>query len=461
MDSTSELMLYAWISNITFFCGIYYIYKIKNNLMDYSIIFLVFLFLFCNGQVFLYSLGTKIDDLLIFKICTINEILDAEKYFCFSIQMFIVGEIALIKGENIKINEISYKISTIYMESMELVGIIMICISIIPFLLVLFNNLRVSIHLGYAALYSANDNASLFSGMLYITKMFIPGIIMIMYVKRENRIILRLLIIIICLIALLFIISGNRGEGLSLVVMLIIFYNTFIKKYYKKNMLIIAILVVFILLSIPVFASFRLLQNRSFSDFTSVITEVLCSDTNPIVSAISELGYTMHPWILTQRIVPLSKNYAYGESYIASVLMLIPRIFLGGHSFASKAALDIWLQSTLNMPYGPGYSLFAETYYNFGWYFGILASFVLGAFFSKMFNVTSKNREHAIIKRLLALIFLYNSLILARFPFHSTVRNLVYLGVIPYLGILILANKDSYFNIKGSVKSFMKNENEP
>ena len=202
---------------------------------------------------------------------------------------------------------------------------------------------------------------------------------------------------------------------------------------------------IFISILIPFIANYR--SNRDEGALSS-LNKVLNNDDNPIIQTINELGGTMNAWCLTDKAIPSLQNYGYGSSYISSVGMLIPSFMLGGLSFANYAALDIWLQNIWNMSYGPGFNIFAETYYNFGWYIGILFSFILGYVFGKIFNIKSKNKEKNGLLSILSVIFLYNVLLIPRLPFHNTLRNFIYMYVLIFIVINFIYQKEKVNNIE-------------
>ena len=160
----------------------------------------------------------------------------------------------------------------------------------------------------------------------------------------------------------------------------------------KKDILKVGIILATVLMVIPIFKNFRLISNKSITSLMQTIKQ--SQEDNFIIETIEELGSTMYPYILTERAVPFKQDFKYGESYIASVLMLIPSQLLGGESFATKAALDTWLQDISSLSYGPGFSILAELYYNFG-KIGPVMGFFIGAFYSIIFNIKLKNEENA------------------------------------------------------------------
>lgn len=429
-----KLMIVAWMSNIVFIWDLYVFYKAKRNILDFSLIFFVFFFLFCNGQVMLYSLGYEPSRMLIFKVSSLEEIYEASVYFLFSMILFCLGAIAPMYRHR-ELNKVKKIDNQGLVGSIYSAGILLLIISIVPYLYIFLTKSITSIIYGYSALYR---NAIQVSGVIgYISKLFIPSLFMIMYAKYDNKTLRRFVYVILLIIAGICLLSGNRGDGLSIIITLVVFRQLYGNEFKGKNIIRLVIIALAVLIITPLIASFRSMQGRGIADLGQLFLEsVRDEDKNLIISAISELGGTTYAFILTKRAIPALTGFKLGQSYIASFFMIIPSQLLGGFSFAKYAALDIWLQNIHKMTYGPGFSITAETYYNFGWMGGIVFSYFLGLFFTKMFNMKSVNQNKNEVLRLLSLIFLYNSIIVARFPFHNTIRNIVYIYIIPYLLIM-------------------------
>ena len=85
VDYNTAILYASFVVIIVFSAILFQIYTIKKNILDYNIIFLIFLFLFNFGQVFLYALGTNIKYLILFRACELHEIFDASIYFLYSI----------------------------------------------------------------------------------------------------------------------------------------------------------------------------------------------------------------------------------------------------------------------------------------------------------------------------------------------------------------------------------------
>lgn len=440
-DINHKLIMISCITNICFIWCVYSIYKIKKNIFDFNIIFLTFLFLFCNGQLFLYSLGVRPDKMSVFILSSRESIYNAGIYFCYSLLFFQLGTLLSIKKINNN-NLSEAKTSEQFLQATRIVALLLTIFTSIFFFINIVPKLSSSIKYGYEFLY---ESSQVQDGILiYFSKMFVPSLLLLLYSFKDKNIARKLIMFFLALIVIMHLIIGSRGSAISIVVVLIVFYHTFIKKIKGIRFVGFTILLLLIMITIPTIYEFRSQENKNILSFIDTIHEVTeDSESNVMTKTISELGYTMHSFILTYNVVPSRQNYKFGESYISSILMLIPSKLLGGYSFAEKAALDNWLQDIYRMSYGPGFSIVAETYYNFGWYFGILFSFILGILYTKMFNFRNSNNDKNNLLKMLSLIFLYNSLLSARYPFHSTTRNIVYMYFLIYALILI-----TYGNIK-------------
>lgn len=436
IDNDNYLKSIALLVNILFIICIYFIYKKKKNIFDFNIIFLAFLFLFCYGQVFLYSVGVTKENLYLFSMFNCSQIIEATIYFYFSLIFYILGMSLYLKKDK----ELSVEIDENLNKAIKKCAIILLLISIIPFFYLLIPTLYNSIVYGY--MYNF-DNAMEVSGITgYLSKFFIPSIFMLLYTLKKQKHKSNFLILFLMFIAFLFLLRGSKGSGITILIGVIVFYSTFIKKIKGINIIKIVPIIILITVIIPVISEFRGVKEKNITDLGKTFSQTVSNPSeNFIVKTIEEMGGTMQAFILTKEVIPSQVNYKYGESYFASIMMLIPSPLLGGYSFAPKAALDTWLMKIHNMSYGPGYSLIAETYYNFGWHIGIIFTTILGIFFTKMFSISSEDKNKNELLRLLSFIFLYNSMIKARFPFHEIARNAFYMYFLVYIVVILIYNQ--------------------
>lgn len=427
----NNLMVIAWISNVTYIVYIVSTIILKRDWLNANIVLMTFIFLFCNGQIFLYSIGVNTSKMIVFLANTEPEIIRASTYFLFSYIIMGMGLNIVNKKYDYK-----YRINDNYNAAIKSVAIFICITSGIIYLFITVPKFFIALKSGYGALYSLEDSSNLnFIG--YYSKFFIPSLLLLIYCYRDNKWIRNLLTGFCLFLACCLLLIGGRGDPIAIVVILIVIYGKYIKKYVLKDFVFFIVLLLIMSIVIPFMANYR--SNRS-DGIENTLNNVLEDDNNPLTQTIAELGATMNAWCLTDKAVPTLHNYGYGSSYIASVGMLVPSFMLGGISVAQYAALDIWLQNIWDLSYGPGFNIFAETYYNFGWNYGIIFAFCVGYIFGRVFNISSKeqNKDKDSLFSVLSLIFLFNEMLIARFPFHNTLRNFIYMYGLIYLMVNII-----------------------
>lgn len=429
----SNLMMLAWICNVSYVIYVAFTIKLNGEWLNGNVIFMTFIFFFCFGQIFLYSIGVDTCESLVFVSNTKSEIIRASKYFLYSYLLFGLGlNFTVIKYDY------KCKIDSKYNIAIKKVAYFIAITSGAVYFYLMIPKIFLAIRSGYGSLYEENNISNL-NLLGYYSSFFIPSLLLLFYAYKDNKKAIKIIISILIFISICLLIIGGRGTAISIFVIVLFIYGKYIRKYGKKDIIVLFFIFIFISILIPFIANYR--SNRDEGALSS-LNKVLDNDDNPIIQTVNELGGTMNAWCLTDKAIPSLQNYGYGSSYISSVGMLIPSFMLGGLSFANYAALDIWLQNIWDMSYGPGFNIFAETYYNFGWHIGILFSFILGYVFGKFFNIKSKNKEKNGLLSILSVIFLYNVLLIPRLPFHNTLRNFFFMHVLIFLIINMVYKKD-------------------
>ena len=435
-DYYSSIMIVAWITNIFYFIFVSIIYKVKKNILDFNIIFLVFIFLFCFGQVFLYSLGISPTKLYLFNWFGEKLVLKASIYFLLFSVFYMIGVYLNLNYDNMKIKTTNDEFLNFAIRRF---AYFLLVISIVPFFYILLPTLYNSIAYGY--IYNFNNAIEVTGFNGYLSKFFIPSLFLLLYSYRNDKTRFKVIISSLVMICIMYLIRGSKGSGLTIIVGIVVFYSNFIKKISGVKILKIIPLLLIILFIIPLISNYRGSANKDLQSFSESISETINNSDNLFVNSISEMGGTMQAFIYTYKIVPSNYKFGYGKSYLSSFMMIIPSFIIGTSVFSENAALDTWLMKTCNLSFGPGYSIVAEVYYNFGWYGGLLFSILLGLFFTKMFHLKSKNETKMELLKLLSFIFLFNSMTKARFPFHETIRNVFYMYFIFYFIIINIYNK--------------------
>ncbi len=451
-NNTSELnydtsKIYGMITIIIFLIFFYILYKINKRIITSSSIFLTFLCLFSAGQTMLHTLNVDMDVLYIYNANDIEKIIEAQKYFNLSLCFYFLGNLFVEREEEQQalLVDDEYKI-----RAVKIVGYIFLTISFIPYMYNLFTTIVATMQSGYASLYENAAEGSVVNNIIsYMSQYFILALILLFYANLKNKNRSRKYIVILVIVSILNLLTGSRGTAMSIIVIIILLYDIYIKRITKRHLFLLVFFTVILSYILSFILVIRSEEDKSFDSIIKAVESSTLGEENPVILLISELGNTMNAWLLTERVIPEEVEYKLGESYFASVMMIIPSFLLGGNSYANQAALDIWLQDTYNLYFGQGYSLIAETYYNFGDY-GIIFTAILAIVYTGIFNFKLKkgSKDNNNIIKILSIVFLFETLIVARFPFHSTVRNIVYKVIIPYILIQLTYNTICKKNMK-------------
>lgn len=106
------------------------------------------------------------------------------------------------------------------------------------------------------------------------------------------------------------------------------------------------------------------------------IASVYADVANPAVATISEMGQSAVTIAHTIALVPESRDFDLGASYLLSMLAVVPNVAWDIHPAIARGLPSDWLTRTVEPVIwaqggGLGYSVFAEAYLNFGWFGGV------------------------------------------------------------------------------------------
>lgn len=319
-----------------------------------------------------------------------------------------------------------------------IVAIIMITIGMPQFIYSSISKLTISFSESYLAIYNNHGEVNTLSNIITSTSMFfIPGIIMLIIACKKNKKIVLFCITIVIINLIISFASGGRGGAIVLALTFLWLYYSQIKKINYKKILILIILVFFIIKLFNVIAIYRDYSSKNMSTFMEAIEK--SNRNNAIVTSIKEIGGNIFSLYHTIKIVPQNSDYLYGYSYFASIMAIFPSLIFGGYSFSKDAALAEWLMYQLNLDYGPGFTILAESYYNFG-FLGFFAMFTIGFIYAKKLQNGKKCNDERILESIKISIFMYIGLITFRGTMLLIFRYYFYTILIPFLLISIIKN---------------------
>ncbi len=428
------IFLTSWLSNISFINIIYDIYKKDHNYMDLGIIFLSLIFLFCNGQFFLYSFGVSTTKLSIFKY-SLSDLYTASSYFLYSFNLISLPFIIKSSG-----CECVSKNSNELDNSIKKFSFLCLIVFSFPFLYYKLSQMMISIRYGYESIYYSNINAHSFGDIIgYFSNLFVISLILLLYVYRNNKTGRRIFAFLLFLLIVMSFVTGLRGSAITLLICFALVYFKFINNNIKKQTLTVIVMIVILLTIIPIVKDYRSISDKSISSAFNYAQEK--SQDSIIIETISELGGSTQPFIMVSNIIPSIHSYKYGLSYLSSFMAIIPSTVYSTSFFTDNAALDLWLMKAYHMNYGPGFSIMAESYYNFGFVGGVIFSFFLGYFFSFILYYKSKEEKYYNLNYLLSISFLLMSLMIARGSFFHVPKCIIYLMMLPFFAINIISKK--------------------
>ncbi|MGK0724364.1 O-antigen polysaccharide polymerase Wzy [Aerococcus urinaeequi] len=451
INSENKIILFGWLGYIVLLWGIIAFYKIKkSNINLYTFFFIIYM-LFSYGQILLYALGIQHPRYDLISDYSNTEILSYCSYFILSTVFFLNGSIIAIRKDRklvkneVKRKERDSKVNQSFNKTVKVVSWFFFLISSPVYLYNLLSNIITSIQYGYGALYGYDDpnfqasNSSFLNIFNSFGNWFIPSLLFLLVLYKKNKKFKYFFTFMIIAVIGGNFMTGGRGGAMILTLAVLFLWDSEIKRFGKRRKIFLVLFLIIIISMLPVIAVYRGLANKSIASLVIAITNN--ESENLIVDVVAELGGSMGPWLMVNRLIPQSMNFKLGQSYIASFLAVIPSILLGGYSFTKYANLSQWLMDTLNMSYGPGFSMHAESFYNFGW-FGIPFMFLIGWFYYKLISNNFIKGPMARYKNVLSTISFYMFAMNIRGSMYLTIRNEVYFLLLPITIIYLLYNTE-------------------
>jgi hypothetical protein len=436
-------------STLACFIMVVYIVEIarRKSLMHPYNFFIIGVFICWFGQSIILSLQPEILKQLTISEFKPNIYLHTLLYSIAS--FYILCGLGLYKIKNINHDNAHKKVVNLYkFKSVNIVGLAMAGIGASAYVGSKITQLTLANKYGYKAIYEmpleSNSSSSLLSAL---SMLFVPGIFMLLIANKNNKNLRRILSCALLLICLTSLYIGARGEVIGILIAYIWLYSAEINKIKINRLLVVPIFLIVAQTSNAI-ALFRASNERTFSMFINILLSPK-SLLEPVRNIFIEYGFNIFSLYNTIDLVPLQKSYSYGYTYLASILAIFPRIMFAGYSFANDAALANWLKLKLNLNYGPGFTIVAESYYNFG-FFGIVSILILGIFIINVFSNGKKNSDDKSIKNIFIAVAIYNFLFLARDTSLFVIRKYVYTIMIPTLAIYIVYK---YINRNGNIEN--------
>jgi hypothetical protein len=154
--------------------------------------------------------------------------------------------------------------------------------------------------------------------------------------------------------------------------------------------------------------------------------------------SVLEMGASIRTVAYTLQLVPSERPFDLGASYSWAATRVLPKAFFDVHPAAtqerSPAQWLVWRVSPWTAQHGGaiGYSMFAEPYFNFGWFGPFIVLLPAGYFLGRLLLWSESTSNRAMAAYLVAVVF---SVLIFGVRADSTVlfRIPIWVGVVPYL----------------------------
>lgn len=371
------LSIFGWI--LWVFCVVSW-HRLTGSFFDLYTIFISFAILFNFGQCLMWALGfhqsNEIGRGLSFGvIVSDSSIYIGQLVTLMGILAFHCGAICAYKPSSSYTRLEENSDADVLGDVLCSITKVTLVISTICMLANCIRNVYITRTFGYGAnLYNESIASAQNNFIILLSWLFFPSIIAQLVTtdyKRTTVVICYSLFAIDCLLEFM---AGDRGWIYWLAI-LVWMHHRYYKRLKMRQVLIYGTALLFVFL----IAEGLSLSRGSGVSFSSALNAIKLED-NPIASIFFELGNSMKPLII---IIDKNAHYPYGNTYVLSILGMITdriiKIFMPEY-----IGVGSWFsQHFLRISYGADFSIVAESFINYGYYFGILFMIPLGWVISK------------------------------------------------------------------------------
>jgi len=447
-DCIFWIKVYGVCGWIAFGIALYTWFKLRKEFICLYNLLLLLLYLFTYAQCLLSVFNLVPETSALFRYCTKHDILYAEMFTILSLICFHIGALVSCKKPQLYNNFAieNSEDSTLMNIAIKKVGMIFLLFSAPSFFYTLLSMITTVATKGYRAIYGYDEafglSLSIMDKIVNITAdYFIPALICLLIAYRNSRPKRNSILLLMFIEIVIKLYIGGRGDAIILLLIILVTYHYAIKPITPRKTLKYSIYGYILISFFTVIAQTRGNSNRSIFDYISVFFDSFGNE-NLFISAVSEMGFTIYPLLMVMKIVPTSFDFLYGKSYLYAFTSIIPNIgFWTVHPATLYSRGGVWLMDVLNLSFGPGYTLCADAYRNFGWGgFWVLALF--GILFGKIYSSFDKNTVN---KRpeifAVVMIFAYSTLICVRGDNVYLVRPAFYIVLPMYIMIKLINNR--------------------
>lgn len=408
----------ARLSIIQLICSILVVKFITNwNFISFPNLFFIFSWFFHCGQIvkIAYSIPGEVS-LDFTKYASAKDIMLAYQFYFISQIILLCGIVMFSKEKKEFFFENNEKIFDARKS-----WITLIAVGVVPRLYIDIKTLIGGMDEGYSGVYSIIVSQPIQSLAFF----FDAGCIIALFDKKNSNKFKTIFFWFVLLYKCLTLSTGARQERTAfIIVWIFVYFFQSREKMNFKNIILITVIGFFGVLLINAVGQVRAMDKISFD----AIMESMFSSSNIIGDTLGEFGSAFTTLATTFRAVPSSVPCGHGDSYLAGLLSVIPKLpnYLG----LSKASS--YVTKIPGTTYFGG-SYLGEAYYNFSWA-GLIISFVLGIVISYIQkNISTSYYEENSIKKIMSTIAMIPLILFVRGYFTDMVQKIVWVFVFIYI----------------------------
>ena len=444
INNSRELDINTKITTIvSIIYAIYVMISYINLTRQYITPYLLFfasLYFFNFGQLIIDTFNIKVNQMSVINIYWEDIVFKGSIFSLICIVGFHIGGLIVVyyKTRNIdKLTEYNeYDINN--KCKMSKLGKLILVIFIVPFLIVQYKAISLSLNYGYPYWIDINPMIAMLSN--YLKPLIILAVLMQIIAFKEDHIKQNIWVIVLTLIGGIDLFLGSRTDGIA-ILLVIIWLKIFVYGKNKISIKFILYLSIIVIL-ISYFNNIRTLEiDSKFGVEFNIDLLQMVFDT------IAEFGLSIRPLFIIISSIPFSMQYKYGKTIVDSILTIVPNFLID-----PIYTLDVNLASTVTeiagTSYGLGFSILGEFYWNFGWFSGlaiIIFGIIIGSIFTYIDRDKIQNNSKMIFIMSMLLFIIFT---LPRRGFYECVNKLFYFIVIPIilLKFVKIGNKEKNIN---------------
>jgi len=409
--------------------------------------FLIVIYMFTFGHSLVLGLGVVLEFDWLLSQMLYEELLQAQIFTLLCLVSFHMG--ALIScGESPRSEDLGVIAGdAIGSRSVKMVGTLLAWGSAAPYIINMANRISVVAMHGYGGLFDYTDihvvrGTTIYSRVLALAgSFFIPALICLLVTERRSTPKRSLIFLMLLASASAELYIGSRGRAMITILVTGLLYHYVVQRISIRTAT-WAVAPAYVVVSfLTVIARLRTVAGNDTRNFLGAFVDAFGRE-NLFIQSIIEIGGTMFPLAMVMRLVERGLPLFYGKSYVYAITTIVPNLgFWTVHPAIFYSEGSHWLMRHLNMSAGPGFSLHADAYRNFGeWGFIFLA--VFGALLGRVYSLVHDRTAHSTPARLaLVLIFAHGTMFAARGDSLNIVRPLIYIVAPIYLMMYLVDRK--------------------